>query len=280
MYTIEDLIGKRYGNIIVDSYYDTTNYGKRFLCKCDCGKVIIRQGTLIHNNRVHSCGCQIGKWNKGAKYENYAKSHIGEKYNRLTIVNYELNNRKNQRGYIMVCKCDCGNITKQSYADLKNERVKSCGCLQKEQASVTGSNVGLNNCKNQYDWYFIKDGEKIKCRSGYEVIYANYLTQNNINFEYEPKCFHVSKNRNYTPDFYINDLNQYVEIKGSFKVNNSHQKETIDIFKKNHNHQILFWEQLRELCGIKCKTYNTLLRQADKNNLSREDYLGQQKYSQ
>ena len=48
MYKPDDLIGKRFGNIIVDSYYDNTKYGKRFLCKCDCGNEIIRQGTLIY----------------------------------------------------------------------------------------------------------------------------------------------------------------------------------------------------------------------------------------
>ena len=278
MYKPDDLIGKRFGNILVDSYYDNTKYGKRFLCKCDCGNEIIRQGTLIYNNRVHSCGCQIGKWNIGKKREEESKSHIGEKFNRLTIIGYEHNSRKNQRGYIMICKCDCGNITKQIYSDLKTGKVKSCGCWQKEQASKTGSTVGLNNCRNQYNWYFIKDGERINCRSGYEVIYANWLMENDIDFEYEPKCFHVAKNRNYTPDFYLINSDEYIEIKGTFKVNNSHQKDTIEIFKENYNHKVIFWNELRKICNIKYKTYITLLRQADKNNIQREDYLGQNKY--
>ena len=80
-------------------------------------------------------------------------------------------------------------IKRIKYYDIKSGKVVSCGCYQKEQASKTGSTTGLNNYKNNYCWYFIKNGEKIMCRSGYEVIYANYLIQNNINFQYEPKCF-------------------------------------------------------------------------------------------
>ena len=48
----------------------------------------------------------------------------------------------------MVCECDCGNITKQRYADLKNGKVKSCGCYNIEVASINGSTIGLNNYKN------------------------------------------------------------------------------------------------------------------------------------
>lgn len=156
----EDLIECRYGKLVIKSYFDTDKRGKRFLCKCDCGNEIIRHGSLIKANRVHSCGCQKGKWNKGKTREENAKLHIGEKYNRLTIIGYEQNTRKHQKGYLMLCQCDCGNIVKEQYSDLKTEKVKSCGCYQKEQASKTGSTVGLNNFKNNYDWYFIKGNKK------------------------------------------------------------------------------------------------------------------------
>ena len=43
-----------------------------------------------------------------------------------------------------------------------------------------------------------------------------------------------------TPDFYLSKTDEWVEIKGSFKVGNSHQKDNINIFKTNHNHKILF----------------------------------------
>lgn len=270
----DDLIGYKIGLLEVMSYYDTKKYGKRYLCKCDCGQEIIRYGTLIRTNRVHSCGCQKGKWNKGKVRSARAVEHIGEQYNMLTIVGYEKNNRKNQYGYLMVCKCKCGNITKQAYADLVNGKVKSCGCYQKEQASKTGSEVGLNNFKNNYEWYFIKDGRKIHCRSGYEVIYAGWLQKNNINFNYEEKCFKLSNNQRYIPDFHILDTDEYVEIKGSFKTDNQeNQKNKINIFKLNHKHKTMFWKDIVSVCNLRYKTYITYFRQAKKKNINIEDYL-------
>lgn len=276
----EDLIGCRYGKIVIESYFDTDKYGKRFLCKCDCGNKIVRHGTLIKANRVHSCGCQRGKWNKGKSHEENSRSHIGEKFNRLKIIGYEQNTRKNQQGYLMLCQCDCGNTTKQQYADLKSGKIKSCGCWQKEQASKTGSTIGLNNFKNNYNWYFIKNEEKVHCRSGYEVIYANWLMKNDIDFEYEPKCFVLDNDKRYTPDFYLSKTDEWVEIKGSFKVGNSHQKDNINIFKINHNHKILFWNDIVCICNLPYKSYSTYFRHADKNHISREDYLAKSLYDE
>lgn len=227
---------------------------------------------------MHSCGCQIGKWNIGKTKTDNAKSHIGEKYNSLEIIDFEKNNRKNQRGYIMICKCDCGNITRQIYSDLISGKVISCGCLQKEKASITGSKVGLNNCRNNYDWYFIKNGNKTKCRSGYEVIYANWLMQNSINFEYEDKCFYLGKGKRYTPDFHLLDTDEYVEIKGSYKVNNSHQKENAKIFKEKHLLYILYWDDIVKQCKLPYKAYHTFLRHADKQNIKKEEYLSKMLY--
>ena len=199
----EDLIGCRYGKIVIESYFDTDKYGKRFLCQCDCG-----------------------------------------------------------------------NTTKQQYADLKSGKVKSCGCNQKEQASKTGSTIGLNNFKNNYNWYFIKNEEKVHCRSGYEVIYANYLINNNINFEYEPKCFVLNKKSRYTPDFYLIDTDEWIEIKGSFKSNNQElQKEKIQVFKQTHKHKTIYWNDIVSICNLPYKAYKTYFRHADKNKIRIEDYL-------
>ena len=175
----------------------------------------------------------------------------------------------------MVCLCDCGNIKNLKYFDIKSGKVVSCGCYQKEQASKTGSTIGLNNYKNDYNWYFIKNNEKIRCRTGYEVIYANYLIQNNIDFEYEPKCFTLDSNKRYTPDFYLVNTNEWIEIKGTFRTDNGEkQREKINIFKKNHKHTILYWEDIISICGLPYKAYKTYFTHANKLNMKIEDYLG------
>lgn len=284
---IKDLIGLKFGRLIVVDLFQIGAHGKEYICKCDCGNTTIQRGSSLTSGYVVSCGCNKAekvkisgalnfkdyydkKYNK-EKYIKLAKSHINEKHNYLTIVDVEYN--ANDKSFKYICECNCGNITKQIYSDLKFEKVKSCGCYQKEQASITGSSIGLNNYKNKYNWYFVKNNKKINCRSGYEVFYANYLIMNNINFEYESKCFVLSKSRRYTPDFYLTDEDKYIEIKGSFKMNNSHQKENIEIFKNNYKLDILYWDDIVQQCNLPLKSYSSYLRRATKLGIKEEDYL-------
>ena len=279
-HNIKDLTGKRFGKLQVMSYINTDSHGKNYLCKCDCGNEKIFRGSTLTSGKIIGCGCSIGKPNANKKHEEFSKSKIGEKYNKLTIIGYKENEYKGQNGYLMICKCDCGNITYQVYADLKSGKVKSCGCYAKEIASINGSTIGMNNYINDYEWYFIKNNRKVKCRSGYEVIYANWLMKNDIDFEYEPKCFVLDNDKRYTPDFYLSKTDEWVEIKGSFKAGNSHQKDNINIFKINHNHKILFWDDIVCICNLPYKSYSTYFRHADKNHISREDYLAKSLYDE
>jgi hypothetical protein len=57
-------------------------------------------------------------------------------------------------------------------------------------------------------WYF---------KSSFEADYCRYLLNQNIKFDYESKTFQVNLNDRvvyYTPDFYLQDENVYVELKG------------------------------------------------------------------
>lgn len=275
----KDLVGQKFGKLTVIKLETIGKYGKEYLCECECGNKKIVLGTQLTRKQTTSCGCIRGKQNINKKHDKFSKSKIGEKHNLLTIIGIE-EYKGNSGNYLMTCQCDCGNITKQIYADIKKGKVKSCGCYQKEQASKTGSNVGLNNYKNKYDWYFIKDGKQIKCRSGYEVIYANCLIQNNIQFEYEPECFKLDNGKRYTPDFYLIDEDRYIEIKGNFKIKNnySHQQENTELFKENHNWEILYWDNIIEKCNLPFKVYSSYLRKARKLSIKEEDYLGKSMY--
>jgi hypothetical protein len=50
-------------------------------------------------------------------------------------------------------------------------------------------------------------------RSSWEVAYAKYLDKNQIKWLYESKTFDLG-NCTYTPDFYLPEKNEYIEIKG------------------------------------------------------------------
>ncbi|MBO0550232.1 hypothetical protein EXQ33_06640 [Clostridium botulinum] len=272
---VKDLVGKKFGKLTVLKLDNIGIHGKEYLCICECGNKKVIRGSSLTSGVSQSCGCQIGKGNIGRVRDEVAKNRIGEKFNNLLIIGID---NSTVGINLMICKCDCGNITKQIYADLKTGKVKSCGCYQKEQASKTGSTIGLDNYKNDYNWYYIKNGEKIKCRSGFEVIYVNYLIKNNINFRYEPKCFKLDNGKRYTPDFYLIDENKYIEIKGSFKMNKSHQEENVELFKINHKWDVLYWGDIVKQCNLHLKTYNSYLRRARKLNIKEEDYLANMMY--
>lgn len=213
-----DLTGKKFGKLTVIKR--DTSYVKivRWICKCDCGNTKTVRGYCLKDGTTQSCGCLSGKSNIGKRRPDGSKKNIGKKFNRLTIISIKRNPK--QRGYWMVCRCDCGNTTKQVYADIKKGKVVSCGCHNKEQQSINGSNVGLNNSTkagNKYDWHFIKNGEKIKMRSGYEVMYAIILENNKTEWQYEPKCFKLQDGMRYTPDFYLPKTNEWIEVKGRYK---------------------------------------------------------------
>lgn len=288
-YNIEGLVGSRFGRLVIHSFSHKDSNNRSFYnCSCDCGNSTIIRIDLLVNGNNKSCGClrkesSIIKAKNMRKFINpengikKAKKIIGKKFNKLTII--DVSKDKNSSNINYICKCDCGDITNQKISDLKSGKIISCGCYQKEQASKTGSTVGLNNYKSKYKWYFIKENKEIKCRSGYEVIYANYLIINNIPFEYEPKTFKLANGKRYTPDFYLPNTNEYIEIKGSFKSNDIYnQFKKIEEFKTHKNLSILFWEDLFVLCELPFKSYSNYMKRAKKKGISIEFYLSNKLY--
>lgn len=205
---------------------------------------------------------------------------IGLKFGRLSVIDVTFDTSGKRKRHKLVCQCDCGNIKNVEKSDLLNGRVRSCGCLHSEILSEKMSSVSPWQYHNSYKWYFYdKNKNIIPCRSSYEVLYANYLIDNNINFEYEPKCFKISNKRRYTPDFYLIDLDLWIEIKGrSDSMTRSNQIQSRDIFSKNHNFKIYFWEDLMKICDLKYKSSSSYSKNAKKNNVSYEYYLANRMY--
>lgn len=272
----KNLSGKKIGHLKIISIESCDKYGKRYLCKCDCGKEKVIRGATLTSEKILGCGCSIGKSNLGNRYDRVAKNTIGKKFNFLTIVSIEHQTKNGKaNGYSCNCLCDCGNHTRQIYADLVKSKVKSCGCYQKEMASIIGSKIGLNNGKNLNKWYFILDGKKRFCRSGFEVFYANYLMDNNIEFVFEIKSFKLLNGKRYLPDFYLKKENKYIEIKGYFS---EISKEKINLFSFNNKIEVLLWNKLVEVCKLPFKSYSNYKKRAEKLNMSVCDYLAQKRY--
>jgi hypothetical protein len=51
-------------------------------------------------------------------------------------------------------------------------------------------------------------------RSSWEVGFVKWCDKNNIKFFYEPKAFDLGENKIYIPDFYLPEIDMWIEIKG------------------------------------------------------------------
>ncbi len=65
--------------------------------------------------------------------------NIGQKYGKLTVLEYTGNKYKSSKIY--VCKCECGNEKVVNINKLKTGHVKSCGCLKNNQIIDITNNI-------------------------------------------------------------------------------------------------------------------------------------------
>lgn len=63
------------------------------------------------------------------------KDISGQKFNRLTALERDIEATKLHSGTYWKCQCDCGNIVSINLSKLQNGTTKSCGCYRKEVAS-------------------------------------------------------------------------------------------------------------------------------------------------
>ncbi len=81
MAKLKDISGQRFGRLVVISRTkNTRDNHTRWLCKCDCGKMLVVGGTVLRRKQ-QSCGCI--RWEKfaqqvGAGHPMYGKKHTIE----------------------------------------------------------------------------------------------------------------------------------------------------------------------------------------------------------
>ena len=146
----EDLIGRVFGELTVVSpgEPEATAAGRRWLCRCSCGKTCTVLATLLAKGRKTHCGGPAHK-------KNYAYADItGQRFEMLTAL-HPSENRKSSRSVTWRCRCDCGNEIDVSYNNLVYGNMKSCGCRKKAhdrqlkdlQIRVDGTSVNMIRSK-------------------------------------------------------------------------------------------------------------------------------------
>lgn len=129
------MIGRKFGRLLVTEEIDSLSYvqpnGKNrkirlFSCVCDCGVIKAYRRDVLVSNKTKSCGCLRIDTNISR-----LEDPTGQTFNRLTV------RSRDPVSYNCICECECGNTVEVKIAHLKNGNTKSCGCLQKEKASIS-----------------------------------------------------------------------------------------------------------------------------------------------
>ena len=109
------------------------------------------------------------------------KDIIGQKFGKLTVIEYVGNDKQGMA--LWLCKCECGNETTVRGTNLRNSSVQSCGCLNQELSRERGKKkTGKNNPSYNPN---ISDEERADRR---------------LDGKYKQWCKEVKKDANYTCD--------------------------------------------------------------------------------
>lgn len=118
-YNFVDLLGKRFGRLVVVKQLKANSRRQiEWLCKCDCGGETIANTSILNSGKKVSCGCA------------YKMDLSAQRFGRLTVLEEIPERRGPHRRVVWQCRCDCGNLTKATTADLRQGKRVSCGCVQ------------------------------------------------------------------------------------------------------------------------------------------------------
>lgn len=134
----KNLIGKRFGKLVVIEKMDyKINNSIIWKCKCDCNSnnsITYVPTNILNSGRKKSCGCLTHT----ERFDDLTNKKFGK-----LLVLYNTGKNDGHRCRIWHCRCSCENHTEidvSSY-NLKSGKTKSCGCLQKEEASKLGEKM-------------------------------------------------------------------------------------------------------------------------------------------
>nr|DAU82992.1 MAG TPA: hypothetical protein [Caudoviricetes sp.] len=122
-----DLVGKKFGKLLVAEEVEKVKGQRMFKCICDCGNEIITRGESLVSGNTKSCGCSRGEYVSNANKVDIA----GQKFGKLTAIK-RLNKQTKKSEWIWQCKCDCGNYTEATVELLrKGEKIQCEECFDK-----------------------------------------------------------------------------------------------------------------------------------------------------
>ena len=127
-----NLIGQRFGRLVVTEAAPNKGKKTQWKCQCDCGKEYIGTTHSLRSGRLNSCGCLRAETARinGLKQLNDLS---GRQFGRLTVLEYAGSHRDRSA---WKCQCQCGNIIIVGQLELTQGDTLSCGCLRSSYAET------------------------------------------------------------------------------------------------------------------------------------------------
>lgn len=114
-----NLVGERFGSLLVTSYSHHVGVKKFWACKCDCGNHTSVTTSDLRSGNTKSCGCSRSKF----------KDIFGNMYGHLEVIAKTSERDKSGR-VIWRCLCtNCGNERDFVGSELIRGTYSHCGCL-------------------------------------------------------------------------------------------------------------------------------------------------------
>lgn len=142
---------------------ETRRNGKRYYCcRCECGTEKEVYYRSLEMGLSQSCGCL-----RGELLRSKGEDLTGKKVGKLTVLY-----RDSGRDGYWVCECECGGRTSVIAKSLREGNTHSCGCIQREIASRTGTRTVGKNAEKQI-------AINMAYRTNFQVIENENLPKNN-----------------------------------------------------------------------------------------------------
>lgn len=156
--------------------------------------------------------------------ENIARSLIGKN-----------KGKKHSEAFIQNCRARNLGTKRSTVTKQKMKESNSKYWLGKKRLDMVGDKNPMHTHPNSYKSKFGKCGYRqdigIFVRSRWEANVYRIYKYLGYKIEYEPKSFKLSDGRTYRPDFYIKELNLWIEVKGCWLKD---AKSRFDLFQLDY----------------------------------------------
>lgn len=187
-----NLIGQRFGRLVVIDFAPNKNNKTQWKCQCDCGNEYIGFTDSLRQGKLRSCGClrtETAHKNGLAQLVDLT----GQRFGKLTVIKYNGSQRKRSS---WLCQCDCGNQVIVNQQELQVGDTISCGCVRssfgEKQIEQILQDKNLNYQK-EFSFSDLKSEKNVPLRFDFAVFNNNQELLFLIEYDGEQHFSHKSE---------------------------------------------------------------------------------------